>query len=71
MCGEFAFRLMGNFSNKTWGGKAVGIIWSTTHGFNVVIDEDKQVWAVEPQEDKLILLKKAREPYKPVFLIMI
>lgn len=70
-CGKFAFRLMGNFSNELWGGRTVGIMWSTTHAFNFMIDTDKKVWVVEPQDDRLILLDRARKPYKPVHMIII
>lgn len=53
-CDDFAYRLMGQFSIPEWSALCFGIVWTTTHALNCVIDEDKNFWFVEPQTDELM-----------------
>ncbi len=53
-CDDFAYRLMGQFSIPEWSALCFGIVWTTAHALNCVIDEDKNFWYVEPQTDELM-----------------
>ena len=59
-----------------------GISWSDVHAYNIFIDKDKNVWIVEPQQDKVMTLADAynqkwningreRSPYTPIKFVMI
>jgi len=56
-CDDYAFELMGDVS--TWNpAGAFGIVWGNRtdgapHAWNFFIGEDKKVWYVEPQNDKI------------------
>lgn len=57
-CDEFSFELMGNI--QEWNGAgAFGIVWGNrasddeAHAWNFFIDENKKLWYVEPQNDKI------------------
>ena len=53
-CDDFAYRLMGQFSIPDWSSLCFGIVWTTAHALNCVIDEDKKLWFIEPQTDELM-----------------
>jgi len=43
---------------------AFAICWSSTHAFNLFIDENNDIWIYEPQNNNIIgLLGKVPEPY--------
>ncbi len=52
-CDDFALVLLGRIKNK-FHGASVGLAISKTHAFNFFIDENKKVWIIEPQTDKII-----------------
>ena len=58
-CDNFSFALLGYWSDslKSF---AFGIAWSNTHAFNLMIDNNKQVWIVEPQSNKYYTLEEAK-----------
>ena len=62
-CDEFAAALYGfwNLDNNQF---AFGIAWSNTHAFNIMIDEDLQVWIIEPQNNKFIKIENAVGQYE-------
>ena len=69
-CDEFSFALMG-YWNDGLKQFAFGIAWSDLHAFNIMVDDKKQVWIIEPQENKFIKIEDAKSPYKPLKVIMI
>ena len=50
-CDDFSYRLMGQLSDSVWSGIAFGIIWTDAHAFNIMVDDQMQVWYIEPQSD--------------------
>lgn len=50
-CDDFSYRLMGQLSTPTWAKIAFGIIWTDKHAFNIMVDDQLQVWFIEPQTD--------------------
>lgn len=56
-CDDFSFELMGEVSS--WDSHlAFGIIWAVTpegqaHAFNWCVGEDKEIWFIEPQNNKV------------------
>jgi len=69
-CDDFSFRLMGNFNDRIWGKFAFGIAWSTGHAFNIFIDDKKQLWVIEPQNDNCIKYENAGTFYVPFALVI-
>ena len=69
-CDEFSFALMGywNVGLKQF---AFGIAWSNSHAFNIMVDEKKQIWIIEPQTNKFIKIEEAGSPYIPLRVVMI
>lgn len=52
-CDDFSFRLMGQFSVPEWSGIALGIVWTDIHALNFFIDQNQEVWFIEPQTDDI------------------
>ena len=56
-CDDFSYRLMGQLSTPDYGALTFGIAWVSTgrggHALNVFIDDEENVWMVEPQNDKI------------------
>lgn len=56
-CDDFSFRLMGQVSVPGWSGLAFGIVFALIpgggHAINCFVSEDKKVYIVEPQSDKI------------------
>lgn len=50
-CDDFSFRLMGQMSVPQWARLAKGIIWTDKHALNCFVDENKELWYIEPQGD--------------------
>ena len=51
-CDDFSFALMGAVTQ--WDADlAFGIVWIEGHTLNWCVDENKHVWFVEPQSDKI------------------
>ena len=69
-CDEFSFALMGYWNLDLYQ-FAFGIAWSNVHAFNIMIDDKKQVWIIEPQSNKFIKIEDAKSPYTPLRVIMI
>jgi len=71
-CDEFSFALMG-YWNKGLEQFAFGIAWSKYHAFNIMIDHKKQIWIVEPQNNRFYKLEniKKNKFYWPLRLILI
>lgn len=64
-CDDFAFRLMGQFHTMPYSALAIGIAWSRVHAYNtVVIDNEQNVWIIEPQTDALIRPEDAEKEYE-------
>jgi hypothetical protein len=63
-CDNFSFALMGYWSEglKSF---AFGIAWSNNHAFNVFVDENKQLWIVEPQTNQYMSVQEAQRRSTP------
>ena len=66
-CDDFSYRLMGQLSIPGYSGIPFGIVWTKTprggHALNCFIDENCNVWLVEPQSDKVFKLPKDWDVY--------
>lgn len=71
-CDEFSSALNG-YWNDGLSQFAFGIAWSSPHAFNILVDEKKQVWIVEPQTNKFTKIEdmKNNTTYSPLKLILI
>ena len=69
-CDEFANALYG-FWNLDKNQYAFGIAWSNTHAFNIMIDENKQIWIIEPQSNTFIPIENAVNQYNITRFIII
>jgi hypothetical protein len=65
-CDNFSFALMGYWS-KGLESFAFGIAWSKLHAFNFMIDNNKQLWVIEPQLNKWLKIEdiKSNPMYYP------
>ena len=70
-CDDYSFSIYGNISNPEWGALTFGVIWTNTptgaHAVNCFIDNDREVWIVEPQTDEVF---KLPDNWKPYLIIM-
>ena len=70
-CDDFSFRLLGNASFGDLEGTAFGILWTKTskcnHAVNCYIDNELNVWIVEPQNDSIFPLPK---DWHPMLVVM-
>jgi len=66
-CDDFSYSIMGQLSNPEWGALPFGILWTSTpnggHAVNCFIDNDREVWILEPQTDVLFKLPTNWDPY--------
>jgi len=66
-CDNYSFHLMGSIHNVEWGALPFGIIWTTVpngaHAANCFVDDDMEVWIVEPQKDTYFHLPEDWIPY--------
>jgi len=71
-CDEFSFALMGYWNLGLYQ-YAFGIAWTKTHAFNIMVDNKKQIWIVEPQTNIFYKIedKKNNARYYPMEIIMI
>jgi len=71
-CDNFSYALNGYWSDslKSF---CFGIAWSKIHAFNVMIDNKKQIWIIEPQSNKWMKIEsvKKNEKYYPLKLVLI
>jgi len=63
-CDDFSFKLMGEVSNPDWGCLPFGIIWvkepvDTYHALNCFIDKNREMWIIEPQNDRIYKCPKS------------
>jgi len=67
-CDDFSIRLYGQFSIKHWSSLPFGILISNTpmftypHAVNIFVDDNLDVWIVEPQNDNISKLPSNWEP---------
>lgn len=71
-CDNFSFALMGYWS-QALESFAFGIAWSKNHAFNILIDDKKQIWIVEPQTNEYYKFGdiKKLKLYYPIRLILL
>ena len=71
-CDDFAFHLMGQISNQSWGCLPFGILYikksnGSLHALNCFIDKDRELWIIEPQNDSIYVRPKS---WQCVMLLM-
>jgi hypothetical protein len=75
-CDNFAIRLWGNMNIPNWACIPFGIIIIQTntggmHMMNIYIDEDMEIWAIEPQNDAMYTMQSLiLSNWKPVLVMM-
>ena len=52
-CDNFANRLFGQFSVPGWSDLTIGKMWTDLHACLIVIDQNEELWILEPQSDSL------------------
>lgn len=54
-CNSYSLHLAGNLSIPGWASAITGPIWLSTpnHAVNIFVDEELEVWYVEPQTDQM------------------
>ena len=52
-CDDYAVHMVGEFSIPDWAGLCIGELWTTTHAFNIIINEQKQILFIEPQTNEI------------------
>lgn len=65
-CDNFSFAMQGYWSEglKSF---AFGIAWSGDHAFNFFIDNNKQLWVVEPQNNNFYTVDQAKAISSPSY----
>jgi len=51
-CNHFAAHLYGQFNVPGWAQFAFGLQWTDTHALCLFVDQNQDVWWIEPQTDK-------------------
>lgn len=70
-CDDFSFVLLGRMKQK-FKGFAIGIMFSYDHAYNIFIDENRIVYIIEPQTDKITKLNEMEdEIYLPIKMFII
>jgi hypothetical protein len=71
-CDEFSFALMGYWNLDLYQ-FAFGIAWSKYHAFNIMVDDKKEIYVIEPQSNKFIPIKVAMDKslYYPFKFVLI
>ena len=67
-CEDFSFALMGALSNPDWGALPFGMLFVQTetgsaHAVNIFIDNNREVWMIEPQDDSIKVIPDGWKPY--------
>ena len=66
-CDNFSLALMGEFNIPEWSALAFGILFAETpegaHAINFFIDNNNDVWIVEPQNDSIFPMPITWKPY--------
>lgn len=63
-CDNFAAALWGYYNTGLWS-YAFGYARSAGHAFNIMIDNNKQIWIVEPQTNQYMTLEEAKKKSTP------
>lgn len=70
-CENFSWALLGYWSEglKSF---PFGFAWSQNHSFNIMIDDQKNIWIIEPQTNKWMTLEESKKNnlYGPIRLIV-
>ena len=71
-CDNYSYALNGYWSDSLVS-FCFGIAWSNNHAFNIMIDDKKNIWIIEPQTNKYIPFEEAKlnKQYFPIRLILI
>ena len=68
-CDDFAIQMWARF-NKAYPNFAFGFAISNEHAFNFFVDNETNVWIIEPQTDKITKLENVEEKYRPILEIL-
>lgn len=63
-CDNFAAELYGYFNAGLWS-YAFGMAQSPMHKFNIMIDNNKQIWIIEPQTNEFMTVDEAKVKSSP------
>jgi hypothetical protein len=63
-CDNFAAALWGYYNTGLWS-YAFGYARSAGHAFNIMIDNEKKIWIVEPQTNQYLTLEQAKARSTP------
>lgn len=63
-CDNFSASLYG-YWNDSLKSFAFGMARSSNHQFNIMIDKDKKIWIVEPQNNKFMTIEEAQKASSP------
>jgi len=69
-CDDFALALAGEFSIPGWSALALGIMWTSTHAFNIFVDESEKIWFLEPQTDDILPIEDYMKTKTNRFLVI-
>lgn len=67
-CDNFAFRLLGQIMIQGWKGICLGAAFSKVHAFNLFVDNQKDIYVIEPQGDHIWKIDEVPKKYKKYFL---
>jgi hypothetical protein len=66
-CDDFSYRLMGSIHCVDWGALPFGIVWlskpSGNHAMNIFIDNEHNIFLIEPQNDTFFICPSDWVPY--------
>jgi hypothetical protein len=66
-CDDFSFQLMGSIHSVEWGALPFGIVWLSkpggNHAMNIFIDNEHNVFLIEPQNDVFYICPPDHVPY--------
>lgn len=60
-CDDYAFAMKGFFSQSGLSKSTFGIMMSAKHAYNFFVDDQKQVWILEPQSGVIFLAKDYKD----------
>jgi hypothetical protein len=75
-CDDFSDVLLGSLTRKTWNqGYAIGNLWYINeelnfgHAVNLFVDDQRRMWIIEPQNDKIIQWGSTKEYSGKAYLV--
>ena len=71
-CDDFAIHLWSKVK-KDYPSLAFGFVLSSKHAFNIFVDNESNIWMIEPQSDKFMTIEQSQKKdlYKNITLIIL